>query len=100
MHSFAFVGKPWLSLALGYQARFVMRWRQDYHLVGTKGVMKAWQITRAKRSCDHRLIWDARRQCHRKTGIYFCQVAHPGWPDTPSGWLSHDRVTAALRGIY
>ena len=38
---------------------------------------KAWQITRGKRSLDHRLIWDCCRHCHRKTGLLFLPVTHP-----------------------
>ena len=69
--------EPWLNLAFQYHVRFVVRWKKTYHLVDTKGARNAWKITRGKRSLDHRLIWDARRQCDRKTGIYYCQVAHP-----------------------
>jgi len=68
---------PWLSEALRYPVRFVVRWPQAYHLVDAQGKRNAWKITRGKRSLGHRLIWDAQRHCHRKTGLYFCSVTHP-----------------------
>ena len=81
-----FAGSPWLAQALGYQLRFVMRWPKGFKLCDSQGkTMKAWQITRGKRSWEHRLIWDARRRCQRKTGIFATQVTHPHY-DKPL-WL-------------
>ena len=51
---------------------------------------KAWQITSGKHSLDHRLLWDARRCCWRKTGICFCEVTHSAHPTTPL-WLVMSR---------
>jgi len=38
--------------------------------------------TRGKRSLGYHYSWDARRQCKRKTGIFFIPVHHPDY-DTP-----------------
>lgn len=65
-----FAGNPWLTLAYVYAVSFVMRWPKHYRLVDAEGQeRKAWEMTRGKRSWEHRLIWDARRRCQRKVGI-------------------------------
>lgn len=65
-----FAGNPWLTLSYVYAARFVMRWPKHYRLVDAEEQeRKAWEMTRGKRSWEHRLLWDARRRCQRKVGI-------------------------------
>jgi Transposase DDE domain len=81
-----FAGTPWLGTALAYQTRFVMRWPKKNHLLGPQGKTNAWKICRGKRSWEHRQIWDARRRCRRKTGIFAIPVAHPAFPHQPL-WL-------------
>jgi hypothetical protein len=76
-----FANSPWLGMLFVYRLRFVLRWVQKNHLVDGKGKRNAWKITRGKRSLDHRLIWDARRSCWRKTGIIYQQVTHPDYPN-------------------
>lgn len=72
-----FSGSPWLTAASDQSLRFVLRWQKKYKLTDRHGEKRnAWKISRGKRSLDYRLIWDARRRCHRKTGIYFTQVFH------------------------
>lgn len=90
---------PWLSQALHYPVRFVVRWNQTYHLLDQQGKRNAWKITRGKRSLGHRLVWDAQRRCERKTGIYFCQVAHPDHPTTPL-WLVVSRPGRGRKPLY
>ena len=71
-----FAGNPWLTLAYVHAVRFVMRWPKHYRLVDTDGQeRKAWEITRGKRSWEHRMLWDARRRCQRKVGIVAVPVA-------------------------
>lgn len=82
-----FAGSPWLQQLLGYRLRFVVRWQKHYKLVDSAGESrKAWEICRGKRSLAQRLIWDASRNCERKIGIYYTQVFHPDFPNTPL-WL-------------
>jgi hypothetical protein len=70
-----FAGSPWLTMAYVHAVRFVLRWPKYYQLEDEQGrIRKAWEITRGKRSLDHRLIWDARRRCQRKTGLIFVPV--------------------------
>ena len=57
-----------------------LRWPTRYNLVGAKGQRPAWQITRGKRSQDHRQIWDLHRRQYRKTGIVAVPVHHPQMP--------------------
>jgi hypothetical protein len=65
-----FAGNPWLTLAFVYAARFVMRWPKHYQLLDPHGQLrKPGQISKAKRSWEHRLLWDARRRCQRQVGI-------------------------------
>lgn len=90
---------PWLSEALQYPVRFVVRWTTSYRLKDDQGWRKAWQITRGKRSLDHRLLWDTRRQCWRKTGLYFCAVTHPVHSSTPL-WLVVSRPGHGKTPMY
>lgn len=74
-----FAGSPWLKEALARQVRFVVRWPGRYTLLGERTgwqPTKAWQLVRGRRSWDHRLLWDARRHCERRTGV----LAVPVWP--------------------
>ena len=71
-----FAGMPWLTMAYDYAVRFVMRWPKYYKLVDEQGQLrKAWEISRGKRSWGHRMLWDARRRCHRKVGVVALPVA-------------------------
>lgn len=81
-----FASRTWVEAAIVHDLRFLLRWKKGQKLVDAQGSRKAWQITRGKRSLGYRLIWDARRRCQRKTGIYFTQVTHPDFPDTDL-WL-------------
>jgi len=72
-----FAGAPWLNELAAHQARFILRWPTRYHLADAKGERPAWQITRGKRSQDHRQIWDLHRRQYRRTGIVAAQVRHP-----------------------
>ncbi len=79
-----FAGAPWLGLVLLYRVRFIVRWNKNYKLIDPKGrLLKAWECSRGKRSLDHRMIYDARRRCERKTGIVFLTVRVPDFPDFP-----------------
>jgi hypothetical protein len=79
-----FAGAPWLGLAIVYQVRFIVRWQKNYKLITSNGrLLKAWQCSRGKRSQDHRMIYDARRRCERKTGIVFLSVRIPDFPSLP-----------------
>jgi hypothetical protein len=65
-----FAGKRWLSLLTDRQVRFILRWPARYRLADVAGnACPAWQLVRGKRAWDHRLLWDAKRRCARKTGI-------------------------------
>lgn len=73
-----FAGGPWLAQVSQYQVRFVLRWPKGYKLVDPHGQScKAWEISRGKRSWEYRQLWDSRRRCYRKTGVYACPVTHP-----------------------
>jgi hypothetical protein len=79
-----FAGAPWLGLAILYQVRFIVRWQKNFKLIAPDGrLLKTWECSRGKRSLDHRLIYDARRRCERKTGIVFLPVRVPDFPDFP-----------------
>ena len=73
-----FAGQPWLSMDFTYAARFVLRWPKRYQLIDQDGQLrKAWEINRGKPSWAYRYLWDARRRCHRKTGIVAFEVFDP-----------------------
>ncbi len=73
----SFAGGPWLTLLSAYHLRFIIRWPKGYKLVTVAGERrKAWQIARGKRTWDYREVWDARRHCWRKTGVFALPVGH------------------------
>jgi len=79
-----FAGAPWLGLALFYQVRFIVRWQKNFKLLTPAGrYLKTWECLRVKRSLEHRMIYDARRRCQRKTGIVFSPVRVPDFPHFP-----------------
>jgi len=79
-----FAGAPWLGLALLHRVRFIVRWQKNYQLIAPDGRhLKTWECSRGQRSQDHRLIWDARRRCQRKTGIVYLPVRVPDLPHIP-----------------
>jgi len=76
-----FAGAPWVRQALQQQVRFILRWKKSYKLVTVTGqLQKAWECARGKRSLDHRLIYDSRRRCERKTGVVYLPVRVPDVP--------------------
>ncbi len=101
-----FAGSPWTTLALDHRLRFILRWNKRYHLIGEDGCkQEGWKISRGKRSWDHRLIWDARRRCQRKTGVLafpvhlpederplFLVVSRPGYGCKPWYLLTTEAV--------
>ncbi len=65
-----FAGLPWLQWVLQWGTRFILRWPKGYRLMDGHGELrKAWQITRGKRSWEHRQLYDARHRCYRQVGI-------------------------------
>ena len=73
-----FAGAPWTTLALDHRLRFILRWNSKYHLIGPDGRKhEAWKVVRGKRSWQYRMVWDARRRCHRKTGIMAAPIYLP-----------------------
>lgn len=73
-----FAGNPWLTQAFLHGARFILRWPKNYQLWDAQEQLrKPGQISKGKRSWEHRLLWDARRRCYRQTGIIAFQVSDP-----------------------
>ncbi len=73
-----FAGAPWLLKAITANVRFIVRWKKGNYLIDQDGQRcKASDISRRKRSVDHRMIYDNKRRCERKTGIVFFPVHLP-----------------------
>lgn len=65
-----FAGNPWLTQAFVRGARFILRWPKNYNLLDEQERRRTpGEISKGKRSWDHRLLWDARHQCECKTGV-------------------------------
>jgi len=104
-----FAGAPWTTLALDQHLRFILRWNSKYHLIGPDGRKhEAWKVVRGKRSWNYRMVWDARRRCHRKTGILaapvhlpnderqlFLVVSRPGYGRKPWYLITTERIDTA-----
>ena len=104
-----FAGAPWTTLALDHGLRFILRWNSKYHLIGPDGRKhEAWKVVRGKRSWEYRMVWDARRRCHRKTGIIaaliylpnderklFLVVSRPGYGRKPWYLITTEPVYTA-----
>ena len=94
-----FAGRAWLTQARDARARFVLRWPKGYKLIDAAGQeRKAWEVARGKRSWAHRMLWDARRHCQRKTGVVACAVTHP--TDPQPLWLVVARRGAGQEPWY
>ena len=73
-----FAGTPWLTIAFTHAARFIMRWPKNYQLLDQNDQLrKPGEISKGKRSWEHRMLWDARRRCHRQVGIIAFPVSDP-----------------------
>lgn len=95
-----YAGFPWLDLVLDNKLTFIIRWNKNYKLIDLKGRhLKTWQVTRGKRSVNHRYLWDAQRKCWRKTGIVYQLVSHPKRPDQPL-WLIVSRPGKGRKPWY
>ncbi len=73
-----FAGNPWLTQVFLQGARFVLRWPKNYYLLDEhEQLRKPGEISKGKRSWEHHLLWDARRQCQSKTGVIAFPVFDP-----------------------
>ena len=73
-----FAGNPWLTQAFVRGARFLLRWPKNYNLLDEYGQRRTpAEISKGKRSWDHRMLWDARHQCECKTGVIAFPVFDP-----------------------
>ncbi|WP_018618801.1 transposase [Spirosoma luteum] len=79
-----YASQAWLGKLVNARLKGLIRWQTHYHLLNQAGdSIKTWEITRGKRSVDHRLVYDAVHKCHRKMGIIYQAVRHPTYPDVP-----------------
>ena len=77
-------GSPWLGALRGFKARFILRWKTNYHLVDAAGIKQAaWKIARGKPGLAPRTLFDAVRRCHVEGRVLFFPVTHPDSPDWP-----------------
>ena len=75
---------PWLGALRGFDCRFILRWKLNYHLVTEAGVKQAaWKIPRGKVGLAPRTIWDAVHHCNVQGSVLFFPITHPDFPDWP-----------------
>lgn len=73
-----FAGNPWLTQAFLHGARILLRWPKNFQLLDEQEQLrKPGEISKGKRSWDHRLLWDARHHCECKTGVIAFPVFDP-----------------------
>jgi hypothetical protein len=85
---------PWLGRFLRADIRFVVRWRNSYHLLDGKGIRSPGDMCRGVRSLDSRLLRITSRREERRVGLLYFPVGHPHFPGTPL-WL----VVARPKGL-
>lgn len=74
----------WLFALRGFDARFVLRWKTQYHLVDAAGLKQAgWKLGRGKRGLAPRTIFDAVHHRNVEGSVLFFPVTHPDYPDWP-----------------
>ncbi len=76
-----YAGRPWLEELAQTKARFIVRWPKGYKLEFEDVSKKAWKWCQGKRSLDHKMIRDARRNVERKIGLYYRPINHPNYPE-------------------
>jgi len=92
-----FVINAWIQAAVTAQVRFLVRWKSNLDVLDESGQRrKLTEISRTKRSVDHRLIYDSQRRCERVTGIVFFPVRLPDLPEQ-SFWMVVSRPGAGRR---
>jgi hypothetical protein len=75
---------PWLGALRGFDSRFILRWKLNYHLVNEAGVKQAaWKIPRGKAGLAPRTIWDAVHHRNVQGSVLFFPMTHPDFPDWP-----------------
>jgi hypothetical protein len=75
-----YAGAPWLKVLQRFGVYFVTRWKKGLSFVDEDGnERKLGDIVRYKRSWGHKLIWDAGKHCHRKTGVFAMRVKHAAY---------------------
>jgi hypothetical protein len=73
-----FAGNPWLTQVFLHGARWILRWPKNYCLLDEQEQLrKPGEISKGKRSWEHRRLWDARHRCECKTGVIAFPVFDP-----------------------
>jgi hypothetical protein len=76
-----FASGAWLRLLLESNIRLVLRWKKRQKLLDSWGeARKAWEITRGKRSWEHRHLRDTHTGERHKVGVVAVCVTHPAHP--------------------
>ena len=79
-----YCGSPWLGALRGFDTRFNLRWKTNYHLVDAAGIKQAaWKIARGKVGLAPRTLFDAVHRCNVEGSVLFFPVTHPDYPDWP-----------------
>ena len=79
-----YCGSPWLGALRGLDARFILRWKTNYHLRDAAGIAQAaWKIARGKPGLAPRTLYDAVHHRNVQGSVLFFPVTHPDYPDWP-----------------
>jgi hypothetical protein len=79
-----YASSPWLGALRGFDVRFILRWKTNYHLVDATGIKQAaWKIARGKRGLAPRTLFDAVHRRNVEGSVLFFSVTHPDYPDWP-----------------
>lgn len=65
-----------------YHQKFLVRWVKTHLFLNQKDeLMKVSRFFGPRQACSSRLIFDTRRNQHRRVKLFFAQVRHPEFPD-------------------
>ena len=79
-----FAGSPWISILLGGQDRFLIRWPSAYKLLDEKGRFKrASLFSVGKKATSSRQVRDMNRKCALRRSLLWMPCLHKEYPDFP-----------------
>src|SRR5260370_37461984 len=79
-----YASSPWLVALRGFDVRFIVRWKTNYHLVDATAIKQAaWKLARGKRGLAPPPLFAAVHRRNVEGSVLFFSVTHPDYPEGP-----------------